>query len=114
MPRQGAYQQDGDIIDYINTDSEIITAGQVVPLISRIGFAAADIAPGALGSVVVKGVFCDVPAVTTAAFDVGDSLFWDNTAGKLTKTATDNIPTGGWSVAAKAQAGAVAVIKLAG
>lgn len=114
MARQGVFQQTGDIIDFVNTGTDTIAAGQVVPLGTRIGFAAVDIAPNATGGVVVKGVFSDVPADTTAAFGVGDVLYWNATANKLTKTATDNVPTGGWSVMAKAQATATAVIRLVG
>ncbi len=114
MPRQGVYQQSGDIIDFLNTGEETIAAGQVVPLVSRIGFAVASIAPGEVGGVSVKGVNGSVPADATMAFAVGDVLYWDGTANKLTKTAADNIPTGGWCVEAKAQTGTTAAIKLVG
>jgi predicted RecA/RadA family phage recombinase len=114
MARQGVFQQQGDIIDFLNTGEDTIAAGQVVPLVSRIGFAVTDIAPGAIGGVAVKGVFSDVPSDNTAAFDAGDTLYWDVTANKLTKTATDNTPTGGWSVSGKLLAGTVSVIKLVG
>ncbi|CVK18468.1 DUF2190 family protein [Sporomusa sphaeroides] len=114
MARQGVYQQNGDIIDYYNAGTETITAGQVVSLTTRIGFAVADIAPGSVGGVAVKGVFADVPAVTTVAFGAGDVLYWDGTASKLTKTATDNIPIGGWCLSAKLQAATTATVKLVG
>lgn len=114
MARQGVYQQTGNIIDFLNTTNDIITAGQVVPMTTRIGFAVADIAPGAVGGVAVKGVFADVPAETTAAFSVGESLFWNAAGNKLTKTATDNTPIGGWCAMDKAKTGSNATIKLIG
>lgn len=114
MARQGVFQQNGDIVDFVNTGTETITAGQVVPLVTRIGFAVADIEPGAIGGVAVKGVFGNVPAVTTAAFNMGDTLYWDAATNKLSKTATDNVPIGGWCTAAKIQAGTTATIKLVG
>ena len=114
MARQGVFQQTGDIVDFLNTGTETITAGQVVPLVSRVGFAVADIAPNDVGGVAVRGVFSDVPADNTVAFAAGDALYWDDTNQKLTKTATDNVPTGGWCAIAKAQTGTTAVIKLVG
>lgn len=114
MARQGVYQQKGDIINFTNTGETMIDAGQVVPLVTRIGYAVADIPPGTTGDVLVEGVIADVPADNTAAFAVGDTLYWDDTNYKLTKVATDNIPTGGWCVTAKPQAGTVTAIKLVG
>lgn len=114
MARQGVFQQHGDIVDFLNTGTETITAGQVVPLVTRIGFAVADIEPGTIGGVAVKGIYANVPAVTTVAFNMGDALYWDATANKLTKTATDNTPIGGWCTTAKIQAGTTAIIKLVG
>ncbi|BBB91049.1 MAG TPA: DUF2190 family protein [Methylomusa anaerophila] len=111
MARQGVFQQSGDIIDYLNSGESVITAGQVVPLTSRIGFAVDDIAPGAIGGVVVKGVFNNVPADNSVAFNVGDPLYWDATAGEVTKTSTNNTPAG-WSVAAKAQADTIVVVQI--
>jgi len=113
MKRQGQYFQDGKIIDYSNGGTETIVAGEVVSLVSRVGFAAVDIPPGATGGVVVEGAFCDVPAESTVAFVVGDAVYWDATADVLTKTVTDNVPAG-WVLVPKAQTGTTAVIKLLG
>lgn len=113
MPRQGAYFQTGEIIDYTNTSAEMIDAGQVVLLNSRIGFAVDSIAPGTNGGIAVTGVFTNVPAETTAAFAVGDVIYWDDTNKKITKTKTSNTEAG-WSIADKPQARATTTIKLKG
>ena len=104
------YIQKGDIIDYINGSGAAIAYNDVVPLVTRVGVAAENIAVGATGSMRVTGVH-EMPAVTTVAFAVGDQLYWDATAGKLTKTSTDNTPAG-WCVETKAQAGTLGVVKI--
>lgn len=39
----------------------------------------------------VKGVFSDMPKATGEVWSKGDPLYWDATAGKLTKTAGNNL-----------------------
>lgn len=104
------YVQRGKTIDYTNNGASAIAYGAVIPLITRIGIAGEAIAVGATGSVQVEEVF-ELPAVNDTAFAVGDQLYWDSAAGKLTKTATDNTPAG-WCVEPKAQAGTTAKVKI--
>lgn len=51
------YSQRGESLDYKNATDTLIEAGTVVTIGSRIGVAGCDIAPGAVGSIHVEGVF---------------------------------------------------------
>lgn len=108
MDKEATFIQKGENIDY--TAAADIAYGAIVPMVTRIGVALEDIAIGATGSVTVTGVF-EAAAVTGTAFVVGDQLYWDDTAGKLTKTSTDNTPAG-WATEAKASAAAKARVKI--
>ncbi len=90
---KGTYSHKGATIDYANPGASVIEYGDIIPLVSRIGVAGEAIAVGGTGSVHIAGVY-NAPAVTTAAFAVGDPLYYDAATGKLTKTATDNTPAG--------------------
>lgn len=108
MAKEATYIQDGMIIDY--TAASAIVAGQVIPLVTRVGVALEDIAANATGSVKITGVF-ECAAETGVAFDVGDQLYWDDTNNRLTKTATGNTPAG-IAVEPKATAGTTAKVKI--
>ena len=109
MPKANFYQ-DGKTIDFTNGTGSDIKYGDVVSLTNRVGVAGEDIPAGATGSLHVEGVF-EMPAVNNAAFSVGDALYWDVSAQKITKTSTDNTPAG-WAVYPKAQTGATAYVKI--
>jgi predicted RecA/RadA family phage recombinase len=85
------YIQDGMRMNY--TPSSAVTSGQAVLVGSKIGVAVADIAANATGALAMDGVF-ELPKVTTDVVAQGDALYWDNTAKKLTKTATNNTYAG--------------------
>ncbi len=104
------YVQKGDIIDYTNTGETAIAYHDVVPLTSCIGIALEPIAAGDTGSVALKGVWTGA-AVNNAPFSVGDVLFWDATAGKLTKVSTNNTPAG-ICAASKLLAGTTASVEI--
>lgn len=108
MAKQASYVQKGDTIDF--TAAADVAYNDVVSLGTRVGVALENIPNGATGSVAVTGVF-EAAAVTGSAFAVGDALYWDNTAKKLTKTTTDNIPAG-WATEPKASAAAIARVKI--
>lgn len=107
---KGTYIQKGKTIDYKNGGAAAIEYKEVIPLVTRIGIAGENITVGATGSVETEGVY-ELPAVNDTAFAVGDQLYWDATAGKLTKTSEANTPAG-WCVEVKAQAGALAKVKI--
>lgn len=104
------YIQKGDTIDFLNPTPLPIPYNSVVLLTSRIGIAGETIAPFAVGSVHVTGVF-ELPAINNAAFAVGDTLYWDPIATLITNVAAGNIPAG-WATEPKLLAGAVARVRL--
>lgn len=108
MAKEATFVQRGENIDF--TAAADIAYGAVVPLVTRVGVALENITNGTTGSVAVTGVF-EAAAVTGTAFAVGDTLYWDNTAKKLTKTSTDNTPAG-WATEVKASATAMACVKI--
>lgn len=102
------YQDDERYIDF--TAGSSIAAGDVVLIGTLVGVAVNDIGSGATGVVDTKGIYV-VPAVNTAAFSVGDVLYWDNVAKKATKTSTGNTRMG-VCVIAKAEAGTTCYVLL--
>lgn len=106
---KAVHVQKGQTIDYYNGEAAI-GYGDIVPIVSRVAVAGEDIPAGATGSLQTEGVW-EMPAVTNAAFAVGDALYWDATAGNLTKTASGNTPAG-WCVESKATSTATAKIKI--
>lgn len=71
------FQQQGDIVNYINAGSAIV-AGAVVKMVNTIGIALTDIAATTgVGAVAVEGVFANVPKVAGRAWVLGEKLFWD-------------------------------------
>lgn len=94
----------------LHTASADIAYGEVVPITNAIGISRDAIANGATGVLAVGGVW-ELPAVNNAAFSVGDILYWDDTANKLTKVSTDNTPAG-MCVAAKGTTGTTAQVQI--
>ena len=89
------YQQPGSTIDFINSTSDTIKAGQVVSLTTRI--AGTEIAASAVGSLHVKGVFSMPKA--TGAIAIGAAVYYNASTDKITTTASSAIPAG-WAIAA--------------
>jgi predicted RecA/RadA family phage recombinase len=103
--------QKGETIDYKNAGETDIAYNDVVALgTNRIGVAEEKIAAGLTGSLNVTGVH-EFAAINTAAFSVGDPLYWDTTAKKLTNVSQDNVPAG-WATEPKAQTGTTARVKI--
>lgn len=101
------YTQAGDNIDY--TAAEKIEYMQVVPLADRIGIALENIAAGDTGTVTLTGAF-KLPAAD-GAIEVGAKVYFDAAAGKVTTTATDNIPAG-YAIEPKTAAAASIVVRI--
>lgn len=110
MAKQAIFQYEGKTINFTNGGEDAVAVGSVVSLGSRVGVALETIAPGATGGIKLTGVW-RMPAVNTASFGVGDQLYWDATANKLTKVDTDTIPAG-MCVAAKAESGTEASVRI--
>lgn len=105
---QAKYVQRGETIDFINSTGADIAAGEVVALTARIGVAATAIPVGTKGALNVMGAY-DFPALTTETLTVGQSVYYKD--GKIQATDTGAVPAG-WVVEPKAQAGAVARVKI--
>lgn len=106
------YIQDGKIINYHNDSGAVIKYGDVIALTDRIGVAAIDIPVGGLGSVDLEGVF-EVKAEGTAAFTVGQTVYWDAANKQVTATkATSGAILAGIVIEPKAAADVTALVKL--
>lgn len=107
-----SYVQKGEIINYRNIGNEKIPFGEVVVLSERCGVACMDIPAGALGTLAISGVY-EMPAETTAAFTVGQTLYWDAAAKAVTTTkAEENAILAGIAVEPKDEAAATALVRL--
>ena len=87
------YVQEGKRMDWVNGTGSDLASGDVVELPAMIGIALGDIADGAGGTLAVAEVW-DLPKEAALAIDAGDQLYWDDTAGVITKTSTDNVAAG--------------------
>lgn len=85
--------QKGEIMEYANAGSAILSGGVVV-LGNRIAIANEAIAASTgSGSVQLEGVF-SLPSITSGAFVQGEELFWDAGNTRLTNIGTGSIPAG--------------------
>lgn len=107
---KATYVQEGNNLDYRNFGSEKIEAGDIISLTTRVGVAGTSMDVGALGSVVVTGVF-SLPKAT-GAIALGTLVYYNATEGKITTTNTD-IPAG-YAVAAAASGDTTVLVKLLG
>lgn len=106
---KGTFVQEGRTLDFTNGTAADIGYRDVIPAGGRIFIAGEDIKIGATGSVYAHGVW-ELPADNTVAFALGDTLYWDDAAGKLTKTA--GTYAAGFAAAPKAQAEATALVNI--
>lgn len=90
------FVQAGDIITVIAPYA--VTSGQGVLVGSLFGVAAFDAASGAPVEIIQEGVF-DITALTADTGTQGAKIYWDNTARRLTTTATSNTLVGALTVA---------------
>ena len=105
------FVKNGMTMDYQNlSPSDGIPYLTPVVVDELVGIALSDIAPGAVGSLAVEGVF-QLPAETTATFTVGQTLYWDSSEGKLTAT-QGSFKKIGYAFAAKESSGATGLVKL--
>lgn len=106
------YVQKGENINYKNDGSEKIAYGDVVVISERIGVASVDIPAGGAGVISIEGVY-EMPAETSAAFAVGQTLYWDETNKRLTATkASSGAVTAGIATEPKETSAAFALVKL--
>ena len=86
----------------------IVASGGVVIVGSIVGIAAESAAIGEDLDIVTEGVFT-LPKVSALAIAIGDKVYWDSTAGLVTKTASGNTLLGAAVAAAANPSGTVAV-----
>lgn len=90
---KATFWQRGEALDYKNTTSSVIEANTVVAEGNIVGVVGTDINPGETGSLHVAGVF----EMTKAASDdiaFGDLVYFNETSGEITKTASGNVQAG--------------------
>ena len=91
------YWQRGEAIDYTNSGDSKINAGTILVIGARVGVAGCDIAPGAVGSVHMEGVF-EVPkeyAASDKALTLGQEVQWDNSNSYFKAAVAMVVGTGG-------------------
>lgn len=106
-----AFVNRGESLDYVNTGSGAIAAGDIVSLTSRIGVAGSDIPAGETGAVEVIGLF-DMPATATGAVAVGTALYFDGVG--VTDTKGESTVSAGYCAKAFAAGDATIRVKLLG
>ena len=94
------YRVDTGIVTWTNSTGNAVSAGDVVNMENRIGIAIVDIANGASGAVMVRHVF-ELPK-DTSVISMGDEVFWDVAAEKITTTQKASDPRAGVAVEAAA------------
>lgn len=104
---KATYIQPGETLDFVNTGSAAISAGDVVTLDSRIGVAGCDIAAGGTGTVHVVGVF-EIAKKASEALTVGKTVYYSAVDG-ITATEAGNTLAGFVIEAAAANAEAARV-----
>lgn len=108
--------QPGKVLDYLNTTGESVASGQVVVVGALLGVALVNIAPGAVGSVQIDGVF-SVSKVAGAAIGQGAAVVYkaDLQAFTVGATAAGDVSGAAAVAFAAADAGATqAFIKFTG
>lgn len=103
------FVQEGKTLDFVNNTGADIPYKTVISSGGRIFVVGENIKSGETGSVHTCGVW-ELEAENTAAFDFGDTLYWDETGKKLTKTQGTYIA--GYAAAPKAEADTIALVKI--
>lgn len=74
------YINDGNTVSYTNRGGSTIPSGRLVATGHTLGWAMTDIAPGATGTLRIRGRGT-APKVPSAVFEVGEKLVFDVSAG---------------------------------
>lgn len=112
------YWQRGESLDYPNATDSLIPANTIVQIGSRIGVIGTNIAPGAVGSVHVCGVW-EIKKTGTAEIAMGQTVYFDGTG--ITDAANDGATPNatayvevGYAAAPAAAGAATVLVKLRG
>ena len=96
----------GSEIDY--TPGSAVVVGQVIEQVNLIGIAPRPIAANEAGVLSVEGVF-DVVKTASLVVNLGDKIYWDDTANEANKTSASNMYMG---KAVKASAAAETTVRV--
>jgi predicted RecA/RadA family phage recombinase len=105
---QAEFWQNGDRVTY--TAGADLAVGDVVPLVGRCGVVLNKVANGSDTTLLLTGVF-KVTAENDTAWSQGDTVYWDDTNNKSTKTSSGNTKLGVAHLA-KAQTAAVGYVHI--
>lgn len=104
---QAVLHYDDGVMTVPYTPSADVAAGDVVVRSNSVGIAVRDIPADTLGSLNISGGVYTVTA--DAAIAVGDDVYWDDTANKVTETATAHVYFGKAVTASAADGDAIDV-----
>ena len=102
--------QSGNVLTFANATGAAVASGQPLIVGDLFTVALTDIPNGSIGALAVTGVY-ELAAVTTAAINPGQKVYFDATAEKITPTATDNT-FAGYAWAAKASSAATCLVRI--
>lgn len=88
---EATFVQSGAAIDY--TPGADVVVGQVIEQVNLIGIAIKAIANGVAGSLQVEGIF-DFVKTADLVVNLGDLIYWDDTANEANKTSASNMYIG--------------------
>lgn len=114
MTKAISYVQEGDNLDWTNNTGADVGYRDIVVLGTRIYIAGEDIKNGATGTLLTEDGW-ELLAVNDQAFKIGDPVYFDVAAGKVTKVfagaAGINVPAG-TVIQDKAAAGTTAIVDI--
>lgn len=89
---KATYWQRGESIDYRNEGNVTIEAGTILVIGSRLGIAGCDIAPGAVGSAHIEGVYKFPKG--SAALAIGANVTYSALSGKVAESGDSDVVQG--------------------
>ncbi len=100
------YIAQGDVLQYTAPANK--SSGDVVAIGKRVGVCITDIASGSTGAIQVEGVW-ELPKQTPDSIGMGDEVYFDSGAGKITSILSGNVKAGYATAAAGSAATTVRV-----
>lgn len=86
-----SYWQRGESLDYKNATTKVIEENTVITIGTRIGVSGTVINPGAIGSILVEGVF-EMKKAQGEEIEMGTDVFFDGE--NITSVEGENVPAG--------------------
>ena len=104
------FVQNGEVLTYMVPSSTTIASGDAVLVGDMLGVAQTGGTTGDKITLALEGVFT-LPKTANQAYAQGVTLYWDNSAKKITSTASGNKQVG-WAWDAAANSDATCTVKL--